>query len=141
MSPTASSPLLADARFKLTAEEEGVLPFPAAAALPLGLKQGDILSIERWPASLHIEPYEAFLETIWKALPPERLWREVERFLARPLAVLEERGVRIPRDLFSLQPGEEVVLQILSRGFAPEIYVYPCILGAVRRDLAIEIDP
>jgi hypothetical protein len=133
MSPTASSPLLADARFKLTAEEEGVLP--------LGLKQGDILSIERWSVSLHIEPYEAFLEIIWEALPPERLWREVERFLARPLAVLEERGVRIPRDLFSLQPGDEIVLQILSRGFAPEIYVYPCILGTVRRDLAIEIDP
>lgn len=139
MSHAVSSSLAADARFEIIVETEGILPFPLAVARQVGLKPGDFLSVERLAASLHFEPYAAFLEAIWEALPPECLWNEAERFLARPLTVLEERGLHIPRGLFRLRPGDQVILQALSRGLSPEIYLYPAdLVTAGRWDLAIE---
>jgi hypothetical protein len=137
MSLTASSSLPADARFGLIIEVEGLLPLPETVARALSLKPKDIFSVERWPASLRLEPYEAFLEAIWRALPPGRLWNEVLGFFARPLAALEERGLPISPGLLPLHRGDEVILQVLSRGAYPEIYLYPVQLAAARRHLAI----
>ncbi|MFY9824395.1 MAG: AbrB/MazE/SpoVT family DNA-binding domain-containing protein [Thermoanaerobaculia bacterium] len=139
MSVAAFSSFPADARFEIIAEAGGFLPFPAAVARRVGLKPGDFLALERWPASLRLEPYKAFFNAIRESLPPECLRNDVEQFLARPFTVLEARGLPIPRDLLPLQRGDEVILQVLSRGSYSEIYLYLARLpAALRRDLAIE---
>jgi len=128
-------------RFDLIVREEGVLPLPEPVVVALRLQSGELVSMERWPGTLYLETLTAFLDALEESLNPGRQWSAaITVFLARTLAVVEGDGLElpIPPDLFSLQPGDRVVLQVIYRGSFPELYLYPADLGTLCRDLERE---
>ena len=130
-------------RFDLTVREEGILPLPEPVVVALRLQSGELVSMERWPGTLYLETLTAFLDALEETLNLGRQWSEaVTVFLARTLSVVEGDGLElpIPPALFSLQPGDRVVLQVIYRGSFPELYLYPGDLAALGRELAIERD-
>ena len=129
--------LLPDERFDLVVTEPGFLPIPHRVRISLRLEPGEMMAMERWPATLYLETYSFFLGALEDAIPFDEN-RVVKHFLCRPLTVLEERGLPIQAGLFPLETGDRLVLQVLFRGLFPELYVYPADLRGVRRDLAIE---
>jgi len=131
--------LMPDERFNLVVIEPGFLPIPHRVRITLRLEPGEMVAMERWPATLYLETYSFFLGALEDAVPCDEHWNQVvKHFLCRPLTVLEGRGLPIPAALFPLETGDRLVLQVLFRGQFPELYVYPADLRGVRRDLAIE---
>jgi len=130
-------------RFDLLVREEGVLPLPEPLAVALRLQSGELVSMERWPGTLYLETLTAFLGALEETLNPGRQWSEaVTIFLARTLSVVEGDGLElaIPPALFSLQPGDRVVLQVIYRGRFPELYLYPGDLTGLYRELEMEFN-
>src|ERR1700686_539917 len=128
-------------RFDLIVREEGVLPLPEPVVVALRLQSGELVSMERWPGTLYLETLSAFLDALEESLNPGRQWSEaITVFLARTLAVVEGDGLElpIPPALFSLQPGDRVVVQVIYRGPFPELYLYPGDLKATLRALEME---
>jgi len=114
-----------DRRFELIVKEEGVLPLTEELVQALKLKPGDILSVAMGPATLHLEIFEEFLSCVFETFAPEILWCQVQPFLERTLTSLKSAGaLPIPPDLFRLQPGDRVTLQVMQRGTAHELYVF-----------------
>ncbi|HEX4965509.1 MAG TPA: hypothetical protein VF173_32160 [Thermoanaerobaculia bacterium] len=133
--------LLPEERFELVVVDRGFLPFPERLRIALRLEPGEMVALERWPATLYLETYSSFLGALDETVPFEEQWGQVvEHFLRRKLAVLEGKGLPIPADLFVLEQGDPFVLQVLFRGRFPELYLYPADLVGVRRELAIERD-
>ena len=123
-----------DERFEIVICEEGLLPIPEKLRVALRLEPGEIVSIERWPGSLYLETYSAFLDAVFEAVPLAERWGQVqEHFLTRTLTVVEEKGLSIPADLFPLRPDQPMVLQVLRRGLVPELYLYPADLIETER--------
>jgi hypothetical protein len=116
------------------------LPLPERLVRALRLESGEMVSMERWPGTLYLEPMTAFLSALEETLSFERPWSVFKVFLCRPLAVVEGNGLDlpIPSDLFPLDPGDRVVLQVLYRGPFPELYLYPGGLAELGRALARE---
>jgi hypothetical protein len=112
-------------RFDLIVREEGILPLPERVALALRLESGETVSMERWPGSLFLETFTAFLDALEEEVPRGKHWSEVVRvFLSRALAVVEGGGLNlpIPSSLVPLLPGDRVVLQVIYRGSFPDLY-------------------
>jgi hypothetical protein len=123
--------------------EEGILPLPERVALALRLESGEMVSMERWPGSLFLETFTAFLDALQEEVPRGKHWSEVVRiFLSRTLAVVEGGGLElpIPSSLFPLLPGDRVVLQVIYRGSLPELYLYPGDLRATLKALEVEFN-
>jgi hypothetical protein len=132
-----------DERFELVVRAEGILPLPEQVTVALRLERGEMVAMERWPGALYLETFNAFLDSLGEARAPGVQWQKaVTVFLSRTLAVVEGSGreLPIPSALFPLQPGDQVVLQVLCRGQFPELYLYPADLTAVHRDLAMEFN-
>lgn len=130
-------------RFDLTVREEGVLPLPERVALALRLEPGEMVSMERWPGSLYLETFTAFLDALEEKAPPGKHWSEVVHiFLSRTLAVVEGNGLElpIPSALFPLWPGDRVILQVIYRGPFPEMYLYPGDLREIHMALEMEFN-
>jgi len=127
----------------LTVREEGILPLPECVALALRLKSGEMVSMERWPGTLYLETFTAFLDALEEKAPLGKDWSEVVRlFLSRTLSVVAGSGLDlpIPPALFSLQPGDRVVLQVIYRGPFPELYLYPADLRPLHEALTLEFN-
>jgi hypothetical protein len=126
--------------FTLTVTREGILPLPERLVRALHLEPGEMVSMERWPGTLYLETMTACLSSLEESLRLERHWSVFKVFLCRPLAVVESNGLDlpIPSNLFPLDPGDRVVLQVLYRGPFPELYLYPGGLAELGRALAHE---
>jgi hypothetical protein len=132
-----------DERFDLTVREEGILPLPEPVVVALRLQSGELVSMERWPGSLYLETFTAFLDALEETAPSGKHWSEVVRvFLSRALLVVAGSGLElpIPADLFPLRPGDRVVLQVIYRGPFPELYLYPADLRPLHEALTLEFN-
>lgn len=114
-----------DERFELAVSARGFLPIPQTLRNALRLESGEIVAFERWPGSLHLEPFSSFVDSL-RGLSPGELWvQALPQFYRRELSAVEEKGLPIPATLFPLQEGDRVVLQALYRGRFPDLYLYP----------------
>ncbi len=111
-----------DKRFELVVSEEGLLPISEGLRVALNLELGEPVALERSPASLSLEPFNAYLDALQEMVPIEQVWKQIaQSFLTRALTRVEERGLAIPEDLFPLQAGESVFLQVHRRGLVREL--------------------
>lgn len=102
--------------FELVVAEPGLLPLSETLRAALRLEPGEPVWVELGPGSLSLVPLRAFIEALDLALPIAQLWeRIVQRFVTGTLTLLEERGLPIPENLFTLRSGEGVDLQLLHR--------------------------
>ncbi|HEX4498397.1 MAG TPA: hypothetical protein VIE43_22160 [Thermoanaerobaculia bacterium] len=114
-----------DERFELAVNAHGFLPIPQTLRRALRLESGEIVALERWPGSLHLEPFSSFVDLLQGFSPGELRAQALRQFHCRELSAVEEKGLPIPAALFPLQEGDRVVLQALYLGRFPELYLYP----------------
>lgn len=123
--PSALAWLGLSGLFELTVETAGVLSLPLEVIEQVGVVPGDILSLERWTASLSLEIYHEFLADNWRALSSENRWHYLDEFLRRPLTAIERGGtLRIPPEVFPLLQGEKVVLQVMRHGLSHKLFLW-----------------
>lgn len=93
-------------------ETEGVVLFPESLREEMGLRPGDILSVEGSPPlCFTLELYRELLTQAQPLMDQAALGGFVLRFLARPLtAVEEDRTVRIQPEVFPLPAGSRLTL-------------------------------
>ena len=112
--------------FELVVETAGgcwVLPREVRTAL--NLQPGDLFSLAKNPLSLRLDSYREFLADNWEAVSPPNRWRYIEEFLRRPLTALEPDGaVKVPAQLLSLSSGDRIILEVVTRGLAHELFLY-----------------
>ena len=91
-------------------KSEGVVLFPESLREELGLRPGDLLSVEgRPPLCFSLEPYRDLLGA--SMLNPEAIKMFALRFLARPLtAVEEDHSLHIPPEVFPLPAGSRLTV-------------------------------
>jgi hypothetical protein len=96
----------------LVVESAGAVLFPESVREKLGLRPGDILSVEGAPPDCFtLEIYRELLTRAPAGVGPCVVLGYALRFLARPLtAVEEDQTVRIPPEVFPLPAGSRLTL-------------------------------
>lgn len=101
-------------RQTVVVESEGVLPIPESLREEMGLRPGDILSVEGIPPHfLWLAPYREVLTLGLPITDRHTLMGFVLRFLALPLtAVEEDHSLHIPTETFPLPAGSRLKVSV-----------------------------
>lgn len=119
------SPAFFPESFRLEVEAEGLLPLPEELRESLGLEPGTLLSLTRNEISIRLDLYTELLEDLRLSVKPPNRWRCLEQFISRILSCIGVDGsVAIPPNLFSLRPGDRLVLEVFTQGLCHSLYVY-----------------
>jgi hypothetical protein len=110
--------------FQLTAKSDGILTMPAVLRRGLVLVPGDILSVQHFPLSVHLEIYREFLAERWEFFAPETRWEYLQQFLLRTLTAIDAKGrLPIPPVILRVRKGETFTLQVFCRGHVHSLFL------------------
>jgi hypothetical protein len=119
------SPVFLPEYYHLVIESEGCVLLPEDLIQSLDLEPGDLISLVRNDISIRLDLYSELLADLQHSVKPPNRWRCLEQFISRTLSsVGADGGLEIPSDLFSLLPGDRVVLEVLAQGLGHTLYLY-----------------
>ena len=109
-------------QFELVVESPGRVTLPPEVRTALGLKPGDLFTIERNTLSLRLESYREMLADWGANSLPDRWSNE---FFQRPQTTLEGDGaLPIASGFLPLAEGDRLILEVVTKGLSHELFLY-----------------